>query len=108
MWFGWHQSLWIYCPVSVKSFLSTAVYDIQVRDIPVPDVLIHPVVTATVFQILKSRYSIRDYVVGSLKHRGASCNLWCSSLPGANLPCFSAIHCSFSVPADCICTQEIF
>lgn len=79
MWFRWHQSLWMYCPVSVKvsifilccglsaisnfvfidelpfscysnciqSFSSTAVYDI-----PVPDVLIQPVVTATVFQIL--------------------------------------------------------
>ncbi|KAM1135785.1 hypothetical protein TB1_033293 [Malus domestica] len=88
MWFRWHQSLWIYCPVSVESFLSTAVYDIQVRDIPVPDVLIHPVVTATVFQILKSTSSIKDYVVGSLKLRGASSNLWRSSLPGANLPCF--------------------
>ncbi|TQD91719.1 hypothetical protein C1H46_022710 [Malus baccata] len=31
----------------MQSFLSTAVYGIQVRDIPVPDVLIHPVVTAS-------------------------------------------------------------
>ncbi|ONI15461.1 hypothetical protein PRUPE_3G044200 [Prunus persica] len=83
MWFRWHQSLWMYCPVSVKSFSSTAVYDI-----PVPDVLIQPVVTATVFQILQSTPAIKDYFVSSLKLRVASSNLWRGSLPGANLPFF--------------------
>ncbi|TQE13576.1 hypothetical protein C1H46_000907 [Malus baccata] len=74
MWFRWHQSLWIYCPVSVESFLSTAVYDIQVRDIPVPDVLIHPVIIyaheksfdSDQFAKIKSTLEQGTGVVGSL------------------------------------------
>ncbi|XP_040370504.1 midasin isoform X3 [Rosa chinensis] len=93
LWFRWHQSLWIYCPLSVKSFSGTDDYNI-----PVPDVLLQPVVTATVFQIVQSSISaIKDYFTGSLKLRVASSNLWNSSHPGANLPGFllSAAHSLF-------------
>nr|XP_011467404.1 PREDICTED: midasin isoform X1 [Fragaria vesca subsp. vesca] len=93
LWFRWHQSLWNYCPLSVKSFSSTDDYNI-----PVPDVLLQPVVTATVFQIMQSSTSaIQDYYAGSLKLRVASSNLWYISHPGVDLPGFllSTAHSLF-------------
>ncbi|XP_050383797.1 midasin isoform X3 [Argentina anserina] len=93
LWFRWHQSLWSYRPLSVESFSRTDDYNIRV-----PDMLLLPVVTATVSEIVQSSTSaIQNYYAGSLKLRVASSNLWHNSLPGANLPDFllSAAHSLF-------------
>ncbi|KAL4625562.1 hypothetical protein ACB092_05G035400 [Castanea dentata] len=78
MWFRWHQSLWIHQPVFIKNFSKIGDYDI-----PLPDILVQPVNTATVFQILQGASAIREYDVRCLKLRVTSCNLWNSSLTGA-------------------------
>ncbi|XP_030949312.1 midasin-like isoform X3 [Quercus lobata] len=77
MWFRWHQSLWIHQPLFIKNFSKIGDYDI-----PLPDMLVQPVNTATVFQILQGASAIREYDVRCLKLRVASCNLWNSSMTG--------------------------
>ncbi|KAK9282633.1 hypothetical protein L1049_010852 [Liquidambar formosana] len=83
MWFRWHLSLWTHQSVLVKNFSKT-----DGNDIPLPDMLLQPVRTAAVVQILQSTFAIRDYLVHCLKFRVASSNLWQSSSPGTNLPSF--------------------
>ncbi|GLT69066.1 hypothetical protein SLA2020_412460 [Shorea laevis] len=83
MWFRWHQSLWNHRPVFIKNFSKIGDYDI-----PLPDMLVQPVKTATVFKILQSTSTVREYFVRCLTLRVASCNLWRSSSTGANTPNF--------------------
>ncbi|KAE8646507.1 midasin [Cucumis sativus] len=71
MWFRWHQSLWIHCPDFVKNF--TKVVDYRT---PVPHVLVQPVISATVSQILWRPTAIRDFFAKSLKIQIAACYLW--------------------------------
>ncbi|CBI35900.3 unnamed protein product, partial [Vitis vinifera] len=80
MWFRWHSSLWINHPASVKNFSKIDAYDI-----PLPAMLVQPVKTATIFQILESRFAIKDYHLHCLKLRVASHNLWKSSTPRTDL-----------------------
>ncbi|KAL5579519.1 hypothetical protein UlMin_011961 [Ulmus minor] len=97
MWFRWHQSLWIYHPISVKNFSKINYDDVAVPDVVVPDMLVQPVMMATVFEILQSTTLIKDYHLGSLKLKVASCNLWRSLSPGMKLLRFllSAARCLF-------------
>ncbi|EXB29684.1 hypothetical protein L484_013458 [Morus notabilis] len=103
MWFTWHQSLWIYHPVSVQDSSEISQQDSVTKsgadsyDIPVPDMLLHPVMMNTVYQILQSPTPVKEYLEGSLKLKVASCNLWRSLSPGSKLPGFlsSAAWCLF-------------
>uniref|UniRef100_F6HXY6 Midasin n=2 Tax=Vitis vinifera TaxID=29760 RepID=F6HXY6_VITVI len=58
---------------------------IDAYDIPLPAMLVQPVKTATIFQILESRFAIKDYHLHCLKLRVASHNLWKSSTPRTDL-----------------------
>ncbi|KAJ4717838.1 Midasin [Melia azedarach] len=80
MWFWWHSFLWSYHPASLMSFSKTAK-----DNIPLPQLLVQPVKTAVVFQILQSIFSIKDYSVYGLKLKVASHNLW-ESPPPKSLP----------------------
>ncbi|KAJ7963223.1 Midasin [Quillaja saponaria] len=86
MWFRWHQSLWILCPESIKSF--SKIEGHSVVDVSLPCMLIQPVNTATIWQIMQSPLVLKDYFVHRLKFRVTSCNLWISSHVGAHLPSF--------------------
>uniref|UniRef100_A0A2P2MUR2 Midasin n=1 Tax=Rhizophora mucronata TaxID=61149 RepID=A0A2P2MUR2_RHIMU len=83
MWSCWHSSLWSHCPEFVKNLSM-----IGGHDLPQPDMLIQPIGTATVCQILKSTCAIRDYFLHSLKLKVASCNFWQSCPPGTSLDNF--------------------
>ncbi|XP_022152480.1 midasin isoform X2 [Momordica charantia] len=71
MWFRWHQSLWIHCPDFVKNFSKVVDYET-----PVPHVLVQPVISATVSQILWRPSAIRDFFSKRLKIQVAACYLW--------------------------------
>ncbi|KAG7014001.1 Midasin [Cucurbita argyrosperma subsp. argyrosperma] len=71
MWFRWHQSLWIHCPDYVKNFSKVVDYRT-----PVPHVLVQPVISATVSQILWRPASIKDFFAKRLKIQVAACSLW--------------------------------
>ncbi|XP_038899709.1 midasin isoform X2 [Benincasa hispida] len=71
MWFRWHQSLWIHCPDFVKNFTKAVDYKT-----PVPHVLVQPVISATVSQILWHPTAIRDFFAKRLKIQIAACYLW--------------------------------
>ncbi|XAR49907.1 hypothetical protein NMG60_11004090 [Bertholletia excelsa] len=77
MWFSWHSSLWTIQPVLVKNVKRMDDYKF-----PHHDNLFQPVRMATVDQILKSTFSIKDYHLHCLKFRVASRNIWqsCSSV----------------------------
>ncbi|KDO65104.1 hypothetical protein CISIN_1g0000012mg, partial [Citrus sinensis] len=76
MWFHWHSFLWSYHPAPLMSLSSKGNHDI-----PLPQLLIQPVKTAVVFQILQSRDDIKDYSVYCLKLKVASRNFWESPAP---------------------------
>lgn len=83
MWFRWHSSLWGYCYFSFKNFSRIDAYDISL-----PDLLLQPVKTAIIDQILKSTSAIKDYTMQCLKLRVISRYLWQSPSSGTNLPSF--------------------
>ncbi|XP_059643593.1 midasin [Cornus florida] len=79
MWFSWHSSLWTPCPALVENLSRIAGCE--------PDMLFQPVKAATVNQILKGAFAIKDYHIYSLKLRVASRSLWQCS-PMTNLHSF--------------------
>ncbi|XP_048233780.1 midasin isoform X2 [Ricinus communis] len=81
MWFWWHSSLWNHCPVSVEGCTRVDGYDI-----PIPAMLAQSVKTASVIDIMKSSFSIKDCFAFSLKLKLASHNLWQSPPTKNNLP----------------------
>ncbi|KAJ4836844.1 hypothetical protein Tsubulata_018473 [Turnera subulata] len=82
LWFWWHSSLWSHGPFSLKNLKMDG------YELPQPDILLQPVGTGTVIQILQSRQTIKDYVELALKLKVASYNFWQNSPPGSNLSSF--------------------
>ncbi|KAJ0075983.1 hypothetical protein Patl1_33593 [Pistacia atlantica] len=81
MWFWWHSFLWSYSPAAFMNFAK-----IGNHDVPLPALLVQPVKTAVISQILQSIFAIKDYTVYSLKLKVASRNLWQSPPHPKNLP----------------------
>ncbi|OMP00558.1 hypothetical protein COLO4_12568 [Corchorus olitorius] len=83
MWFWWHSTLWSQYPASVENFSIIDGYDI-----PLPNLLIHPVITESVAKILQSTPDIKDFSMHGLKLKAASCVIWQISSPGTNANSF--------------------
>ncbi|XP_017978548.1 PREDICTED: midasin [Theobroma cacao] len=79
MWFWWHSLLWSQCPAFVKNFSIIDGYSV-----PLPNVLIQPVRTASIAKILQSTHGIKDFSMHCLKLKAASCVLWQISSPRIN------------------------
>ncbi|XP_024011307.1 midasin [Eutrema salsugineum] len=84
MWYWWHSVLWKNSQIGLMGLQSIS----TIGNCPVlsPSMLIQPVKTATVDQILESAFSVKDYPVQSMKLLSASRFLWKSSQPHQDMP----------------------
>ncbi|VVB16034.1 unnamed protein product [Arabis nemorensis] len=79
MWYWWHSVLWKNSQIGLMSLQSIS--EIGNCWILSPSMLIQPVKTATVDQILENAFPVKDYPVQSMKLLSASRLLWKSSQP---------------------------
>ncbi|EOA33535.1 hypothetical protein CARUB_v10019643mg [Capsella rubella] len=81
MWYWWHSVLWKNSQIGLMHISDTGN-----RQILSPSMLIQPVKTAIVAQILENVFSVKDYPVQSMKLLSASRQLWKSSQPYQEMP----------------------
>ncbi|CAH2065804.1 unnamed protein product [Thlaspi arvense] len=100
MWFWWHSVLWKNSQIDLMS-----ISDISNCRVLSPSMLIQPVKTATVDQILKNIFSVKDYHVQSMKLLSASRILWKSSQPYQEMP-GSLLSIARSLFQQMICAHQ--
>jgi midasin len=81
IWYWWHSVLWKNSQIGLMNISDTG--NCQILS---PSMLIQPVKTATVAQILENVFSVKDYSVQSMKLLSASRYLWKSSQPYQEMP----------------------
>ncbi|XP_010470609.1 PREDICTED: midasin-like isoform X2 [Camelina sativa] len=81
MWYWWHSFLWKNSQIGLMNISDTD----NCRFLS-PSMLIQPVKTATVAQILENVFSVKDYSVQSMKLFSASRHLWKSLQPYQEMP----------------------
>ncbi|CAN8238565.1 unnamed protein product [Cochlearia groenlandica] len=81
MWYWWHSVLWKNSQTDLMS-----ISEIGNCRVLSPSMLILPVKTATVGQILENTFSVKDYPFQSMKFLSASRLLWKSSQPYQEMP----------------------
>ncbi|KAL1208785.1 Midasin [Cardamine amara subsp. amara] len=81
MWYWWHSLVWKNSQIGLMNIPDTG-------NCPIlsPSMLIQPVKTATVAQILENVFSVKDYPIQSMKLLSASRHLWKSSQPYQEMP----------------------
>ncbi|KFK27090.1 hypothetical protein AALP_AA8G332700 [Arabis alpina] len=84
MWYWWHSVLWKNSQIGLMGLQSMS--EIGNSRILSPSMLIQPVKTATVDQILENAFPVKDYPVQSVKFLSVSRFLWKSSQPYQEMP----------------------
>ncbi|XP_010528473.1 PREDICTED: midasin [Tarenaya hassleriana] len=100
MWYWWHSVLWNH-----SQFPLMNISEIDGHCIPLPCMLIQPVKTVAVAQMLQSAFAIKDFHVHSIKLRFASRSLWKSSKPTQEIPAFLS-SIARSLFQQVICTHK--
>ncbi|CAA7023541.1 unnamed protein product [Microthlaspi erraticum] len=84
MWYWWHSVLWKNSQIGLMGLQSIS--EISNSRVMSPSMLIQPVKTATVDQILENAFSVKDYPVQAMKLLATSRLLWKSSQSYQEMP----------------------